>query len=150
MIIVLDKKDKEILKALMENSRYSIQEISEKTQIPITTIHNRIKRLESSGVIKQYTGIVDESAFGDMITAHLLVQASGMLPNMTKVSIGDIATRVKSLEGVLEVTSVVGVADLVVKVCCKSIQILNDNIIRAIKNVGGVERVQLLIVLKNH
>ncbi|PIN69722.1 hypothetical protein COV93_04295 [Candidatus Woesearchaeota archaeon CG11_big_fil_rev_8_21_14_0_20_43_8] len=150
MIIVLDKKDKEILKALMENSRYSIQEISEKTQIPITTIHNRIKRLESSGVIKQYTAIVDESAFGDMITAHLLVQASGMLPNMTKVSIGDIATRVKSLEGVLEVTSVVGVADLVVKVCCKSIQILNDNIIRAIKNVGGVERVQLLIVLKNH
>ena len=49
----MDEKDEKILKLLKENSKLTTQQISKKTLIPITTIHNRIKKLEKEGIIKK-------------------------------------------------------------------------------------------------
>jgi len=51
----MDKKDLILLEELKKNSKRSVQELAKATHIPPTTIHNRIKRLEKQGVVKQYT-----------------------------------------------------------------------------------------------
>ena len=51
----MDKKDKTILELLNENSKLTTSQISKKTIIPITTVHNRIKKLEKEGIITGYT-----------------------------------------------------------------------------------------------
>ena len=57
----LDAKDMAILKLLQENARVTVKEISEKIHLSTTPVHERIKRMEESGVIKQYVTLVDQN-----------------------------------------------------------------------------------------
>jgi Lrp/AsnC family leucine-responsive transcriptional regulator len=56
-----DKKDLAILKLLQENARITVKEIAEKVHLSTTPVHERIKRLEESGVITQYATLVDHA-----------------------------------------------------------------------------------------
>src|SRR6476659_10765563 len=56
---ILDKTDLEILKLLQKNARITVKEIADKIHLSTTPVHERIKRMEANGVIKQYATIVD-------------------------------------------------------------------------------------------
>lgn len=56
---VPDKIDLSILKLLQENARITIKEISEKVHLSTTPVHERIRRMEENGVIKQYATVVN-------------------------------------------------------------------------------------------
>ena len=58
-MVPLDTKDIAILQLLQDNARMSVKEISEAVQLSTTPVHERIKRLEASGVIKQYATLID-------------------------------------------------------------------------------------------
>src|SRR6476469_11093523 len=57
----LNKKDVAILRLLQENARITIKEISDKVHLSTTPVHERIKRMEDAGVIKQYATLVDHA-----------------------------------------------------------------------------------------
>src|SRR5215203_1653848 len=61
---VLDKTDLEILRLLQINARITVKEISEKVHLSTTPVHERIKRMEASGVIKQYVTLLNASKVG--------------------------------------------------------------------------------------
>ena len=50
----IDEKDLAILKLLQHNARITVKEISDKIHLSTTPVHERIKRMEEAGVIKQY------------------------------------------------------------------------------------------------
>ena len=58
--VTLDTKDMAILTLLQQNARVTVKEISEKIHLSTTPVHERIKRMEESGVIKQYVTLVDQ------------------------------------------------------------------------------------------
>ena len=55
----LNEKDEKILKVLAEHGNWSYKQISLQTEIPTTTVHNRIKKMEKDGVIRKYTVDID-------------------------------------------------------------------------------------------
>ena len=57
----LDSKDLAILRLLQENARITVKEISDKIHLSTTPVHERIKRMEESGVIRQYATLVDHA-----------------------------------------------------------------------------------------
>src|SRR5215467_15771293 len=57
----IDEKDMAILKLLQHNARITVKEISDKIHLSTTPVHERIKRMEEAGVIKQYATLVDHS-----------------------------------------------------------------------------------------
>ena len=57
----LDKTDLMILKLLQENAKTTVKEIAEKVHLSTTPVHERIKRMEQNGVIKQYATLVDHT-----------------------------------------------------------------------------------------
>ena len=59
--LVLDTKDLEILQLLQKNARITVKEISDQMHLSTTPIHERIKRMEASGVIKQYATLLDHT-----------------------------------------------------------------------------------------
>ena len=69
---MIDEKDLKIISLLKENAKLSMQQIAKKTLIPITTVHNRIKKLEKSGIIKGYTINLDDKKL-QSISAFILV-----------------------------------------------------------------------------
>ena len=68
---IMDNKDEKILELLRENSKLTTHQISKKTLIPITTIHNRIKKLEQEGIIKRYTLELDNKKLGKELAAFI-------------------------------------------------------------------------------
>ena len=76
-VFSLDKKDKAILALLQQNARITVKEISDKVHLSTTPVHERIKRMEAEGIIKQYAALVDHSKVkrGLMVICYVSLKA---------------------------------------------------------------------------
>jgi len=70
----LDKKDKQILLALLENGRYTISQISKKTGLRRDSIIYRIKKLQVNKVILDFQPLISAGALGFPNIAQLLLK----------------------------------------------------------------------------
>src|ERR1700744_815182 len=59
--VALDAKDLFILRLLQENARITVREIAAQVHLSTTPVHERIKRMEDTGVIRQYATLVDHA-----------------------------------------------------------------------------------------
>ena len=146
-IYKMDKKDKTILELLNENSKLTTNQISKKTTIPITTIHNRIKKLEKEGIITGYTLKLDYKKIGKPITVYMLLTVTYTLPDGKKLRQEDIAKTIKKLEEVEEVNIMTGITDILIKVRVKDIDQLNTFVIDKLRNIEGIDKTQTMLVL---
>ncbi|HNY09104.1 MAG TPA: Lrp/AsnC family transcriptional regulator, partial [Tenuifilaceae bacterium] len=72
----IDEIDGKLLNILQDNSRVTIRELSEKLHLSTTPIHERIKKLEKSGIIKQYVTLLDPKILGKKLTVFISVSLS--------------------------------------------------------------------------
>jgi len=75
-----DDLDSQLINALLGNGRASLRSLGEELDVSVTTISNHINDLESEGVIRGYTPIVDYDKLGYDVTAiiHLKVEGSAL------------------------------------------------------------------------
>ncbi|MBR5738798.1 MAG: winged helix-turn-helix transcriptional regulator, partial [Lachnospiraceae bacterium] len=65
----MDQTDLKIINALSDNARVSASELSEKVNLSVSAVIERIRKLENAGVIKKYTTILDVQKLGLDVTA---------------------------------------------------------------------------------
>lgn len=68
---MIQKQDTKILACLRENARETITQISKKTQIPISTVYERIKRHKTNTIYK-FSALLDFTKFGYTAKAMIL------------------------------------------------------------------------------
>ena len=71
MIVDLDSKDRQILKALMEDGRLSNQDLADRVNLSPSPCLRRVRLLEERGIITGYGAIVDQRAVGLPVTAFV-------------------------------------------------------------------------------
>ena len=73
----LDKFDLAILKVLQQNARASLNDIGAAVGLSSTPCWNRIKRMESAGVIRGYTVDIDPASLGfmDTVIVHVTLES---------------------------------------------------------------------------
>jgi len=71
----LDQADLKILGHLRTNARKTLTRISKETRIPISSLFDRLKRLERINVIRRYTSLLDLKKIGIHVRILLLVKA---------------------------------------------------------------------------
>ena len=71
--IKLDSLDYEILLCLKENSRENATNIGAKINLSTSAVIERIKKMEASGLIEQYTTIINQNTLGRDLTAFIYV-----------------------------------------------------------------------------
>lgn len=147
MTIKLDKKDEKVLNILKESSKLTTGKISKKIAVPVTTVHNRIKKLEKLGIIKNYTINLDHKKLGFDILAFIFVTVRYTLPNGKNIKQERVAQAIKKI-GAEEVYIVTGRTDIIIKVRAHDINELNDFVIKKLRNVEGVDKTQTIIVLQ--
>ena len=113
----LDGKDIQLLEILEENSKTAVQEIAEKTGIPASTVHHRIKKLEAKKIIKGYTAILNQKIMGKGFSAYVMVNGSP-----EKYLDKDFFQH----KYVAEVSAVTGNYDLIIKIQCSNLDQFND------------------------
>jgi len=147
-IMALDTKDLKVLEILKENAKLTTSQISKKINIPITTVHNRIRKLEKQGIIKKFTVELDYKKLDRGLPSYILVTVSYTSSSGKKLVQEEIAKKIKNLDSVEEVAIVAGGTDLIVKVRVKDVDELNNLITKKLRDLEGVETTQTLVVLQ--
>ncbi len=144
--IKLDSKDFEILAALKENAKQSVLQLSKKTKIPPTTIHNRMKKLKKNKVITGYTIRINREKMGLDVCALIFVYVDNtqLEPESKK---GGLAEKLSKHHQVDEVFEIAGNIDVIVKVYGKTINDITDFVLHNIREVKGVRRTETVIAL---
>ena len=66
---MIDELEKKILNTLNRNARMSFRLAANKLRISPTTLYNKVRKLEQSGVIKGYIPLIDTEAVGYRLMA---------------------------------------------------------------------------------
>ena len=112
----LDSKDVQLLEILEENAKTSVQEIAEKTGIPASTVHHRIKKLEGNKIIKGYNAVLNPKVMGKGFSAYVMVNGA------PEKYLDDEFFKHKY---VTEVSAVTGNYDLIIKIQCANLDQFN-------------------------
>jgi len=82
--MVHEHLDEKLINELLGNGRDSLRNLAKELDVSVTTISNHLNDLETDGVIKGYTPVVEYSNIGYDVTAimHLKVDGSA-LPRIT-------------------------------------------------------------------
>jgi len=144
----LDTKDMQILEILENDSKLSVKQISKLLKTPMTTVHNRIKRLEQSGIIKGYTLKIDYELIGKEIKAYIFSTVIQNLSTGEKLSQKSIAEKILKFPEVESVDIVTGSTDMIIIVRTRNVRELNELITSKLRKVNGVDKTQTLVVLE--
>ena len=96
----LNETDIKILKALLEDARFSSRQIAKNVGVSVGTVLSRIKKMEDEGLIKGYSVILDHEKLGFQLTVVTEITVSkGRLVEMEN----EIA-KISNVCGVYDVT----------------------------------------------
>jgi DNA-binding Lrp family transcriptional regulator len=142
-----DKKDMAILRLLQQNAKITVKEISEKIHLSTTPVHERIKRMEDAGIIKQYATLVNNAKVKKGLTVICYVSLKQHGKN---AGVKFIKT-INDLNEVIECFSISGEFDFMLKVVCEDMNAYYDfhvNKLSEIENVGHVQSVFVMGIIK--
>ncbi|MBN2121701.1 Lrp/AsnC family transcriptional regulator [Candidatus Micrarchaeota archaeon] len=133
-----DEKDLLVIDELKRNSRLSEQKIARKTGIPMTTVHNRIKKLRESRTIEGYTIKLDYAKLGKPISAFVLVKAS-------HADQKELLRKIAGLPGVYEAAMITGEFDILFKARASSMEELNGLIVQNLRKQKTIAETRTMV-----
>ena len=143
MSIKLDHTDKQILSLLQSNARISNAELSTKVNLSPTPCLRRVRKLEDSGLIRNYTAILNENELGFPVSAYVFVK----LGKNTRENGQAFEQAVRLLPEVRECSVVAGRHDYVLKVLARSLPDYNRFLKESLAEIKPVADLESMIIL---
>ncbi|WP_026769918.1 Lrp/AsnC family transcriptional regulator [Asinibacterium sp. OR53] len=143
----IDEKDLAILRVLQQNARATVKEIADTVHLSTTPVHERIKRMEEAGVIKQYATLVDHSK----VNKGLMVICYVSLKQHSRNAGAKFIKQVNELNEVIECYNISGEFDFMLKVVAESMDAYYDfhvNKLSQSENIGHVQSVFVMGIIK--
>jgi Lrp/AsnC family leucine-responsive transcriptional regulator len=100
--MALDIIDVKILEVLQVNSRVSISELSKQVNLSLSAVSERLKKLENSGIIEQYTAILNAAAMEKELSVIMMISLE--TPDQTE----EFNTFIEAADEVLECHYITG------------------------------------------
>jgi Lrp/AsnC family transcriptional regulator, leucine-responsive regulatory protein len=136
----MDSLDVKILKLLQKNSRITASEISGAINLSIPAVSDRLKKLESSGIIEQYTAIINPRQLKKDLTAIMFI-------SLDRPKYADKFTEYVAQEDeILECHYLAGDFDYSLKIITENTFTL-ERLLNRIKSVQGVQKTRTIVVL---
>ncbi len=95
----MKEKDRKILRLLKQNSRLSVTEMSERLDIPDTTIHYRLKKLDP--YIKKYTVVPNYTKMGMKLYLLTMEIEKYVLEKVTREIVEEIYRDLSTKKGII-------------------------------------------------
>ncbi|WP_020668572.1 Lrp/AsnC family transcriptional regulator [Amycolatopsis nigrescens] len=136
----MDAVDRKIIAALRVNGRATYAELGRTVGLSASSVHERVGKLESNGVITGYHAVVDPRTVGLDVTALV-----GIQPTDTAAD-DDVADALGRLDEVESCYAVAGDEAFVVKVRVGTVAELERTLGR-LRRIDGVARTRTTVVL---
>ncbi len=142
-MIVLDDKDREILRALVRDATLSASAIGQRLGLSQPATWRRIKRLKEGGVIRGRRLVLDKEKLGFGVTVFLGVK----LATKGRVSLEDFERAVSAIPEVQTVEHVLGLYDYRLKVVARDISDFERVLRRRVMTLPGAGEVEANVLL---
>ena len=140
MPLTLDAIDRSLVTALQDDGRASLAQLGKLVGLSAPSVMERVRKLESAGVITGYHAAIDGRALGLDITSFI-----GVSINYPKDIDGFLA-RLSERSEVLECHHVTGGHTLLLKVKTRNTASL-EVLISSLRRIEGVTRTETMVVL---
>lgn len=140
--MVRKKLDSRIIELLQKNARIPFLEIARKLKVSGPTIHDKISKLEKSGVIKGYTAVIDEEKRGYDVMAFvgLVIKQDSDLEKLH--------TQLNEFDNVIEVNYLAGPIDVLIKIKAKNTRDLQEFLHNKIPKIEGFMKSETSLILR--
>ncbi len=139
--IKIDGIDKKILRFLMDDARKPVLEIARKIGISGAAIHQRLRKLEASGLIAGSKFIINPKVLGYTTMAYIGIYLDKAMSNPLAVK------ELQKIPEVLECHYTTGNWSILIKVLCRDNEHLMHVLNRDIQQIEGVSRTETFISL---
>ncbi|KPM32804.1 Transcriptional regulator, AsnC family [Croceitalea dokdonensis DOKDO 023] len=137
----LDGIDKKILRFLMKDARRPILEIARNIGISGAAIHQRLKKLEASGLLSGSKFVINPKVLGYTTMAYIGIFLDKAMSNPRAVK------ALEKIPEVLECHYTTGNWSILIKVLCKDNEHLMHLLNKEIQQIEGVSRTETFISL---
>ena len=139
----MDAIDHKILTCLKANARQNATDIGEKINLSTSAVIERIRKLEASGLIQQYTVMIDQKQLGRDLIAFIYVGLEH--PKYYEKFVQTIHAN----NAVTECYYIAGDFDFLLKVVTQTRMTLEETL-NSIKSIAGVAQTRTSVVLSTN
>lgn len=139
----MDATDRKIINILSSNARLSLQKVAESCGISSTAVHQRVKKMEDSGIIKGTSLVLDHQALGlgTMAFVGVFLRSADLA--------GDVVEAFKQVPEIVECSFSTGVYSLFLKIYCRDNMHLTQLLSDQIQANENISRTETFIILKH-
>ncbi|WP_460220780.1 Lrp/AsnC family transcriptional regulator [Psychroserpens sp. MEBiC05023] len=134
----LDAIDKKLLEFLQEDSKQTNKELSNKLNLSVTAIYERIKKLEREGIINKYVALIDKKS----VDRGFVTFCSIKLLQHTKSNVVDFEKEVTKLDEVLECYHISGDYDYLLKILVADMDEFREFLVKKLTNISHIGSTQ--------
>ncbi|MBS1486021.1 MAG: Lrp/AsnC family transcriptional regulator [Bacteroidetes bacterium] len=139
----LDSTDRKILELLQANSNITNAQLAQEIGLSPAPTLERVKKLETQGVIQSYHAVVDMASIGLGVSTFVMVSLKGH----NKENIEKFTQAIAHIPEVVECHHVTGQADFILKVVAPDIPAYQNLLLEKVTNIEVVDNMQTTIIL---
>lgn len=137
----MDKLDYQILSELRKNARQTASDISKTIHLSVSTVIERIRKMEKNGYIQSYTAITNDHRLGNDVT--VLMEVSMEHPRHNE----EFIRHINENPNIIACYYLTGEFDFLLKISCESSEHL-EHIHAQIKDCPGIRLTRTHYVLR--
>lgn len=141
--LLLDEKDRSILRLLQQDAKITIREIATQVHLSPTPVHERIRRMEEAGVIRQYAALLDPARIGK----GLMVICYVSLKEHSRKAGASFIEAIRQMDEVTECYSISGQFDFMLKVVEEDMDAYYDFHVNKLSRIHNLEHVQSTFIM---
>jgi len=140
----MDSKDRAILRLLQDDGRRSNAELAQSVNLSESASLRRIRTLESSGLIRGYTAVVDQKAAGYALSVFLTIT----LNSQSQAALSAFEAAAARVPEIMECYLMTGEADYLMRVVARDVDAFEALHAGALTRLPGVARITSSIALR--
>lgn len=130
----MDSKDRQIVQALQADGRLTNQDLSEQVNLSPSPCLRRVRLLEEQGVIKGYTALVDQKAWGLPVTVFIRIK----LERHGDAAVNAFERTIQEMPQVMDCWLMTGRSDYLLRVIASDLDDYERFVRRELQRVPGI------------
>ncbi|HLF34262.1 MAG TPA: Lrp/AsnC family transcriptional regulator [Cyclobacteriaceae bacterium] len=139
----LDKTDRKILEILQKSAKITNAQLSKEIGLSPAPTLERVKKLESHGVITSYHAKLNTEKIGLGVSTFVLVTLRGH----NRENIEQFMQEIEKIDEVIECHHITGAGDFILRIISKDIRSYQKLMLEKVSDIKVVDNMQSMVVL---
>jgi DNA-binding Lrp family transcriptional regulator len=139
----IDAIDKKILRILQKNAKITNAKLSKEIGLSPAPTLERVRKLESKGIISGYHAKLDKSKIGLGVSTYVMVSLKGH----NKKNLDSFIEKISDVDNIVECHHITGSGDFILKVVAKDIESYQKLMLEKVSEIEVTDSLQSMVIL---